>query len=133
MTYPKVNLLRYLVREKGVSVHEMKDLKTALGALEAVLHAAPAPVDNDGFLPEGEFGIGDSYSGDYSEEESMDSREEYEANEKHGDSSADGSVVDAVSILFSDSHHTTGACMLFHCDNCDSRSQFFLKILVVYI
>eukprot|EP00978_Attheya_sp_CCMP212_P010258 scaffold24714_cov49-Attheya_sp.AAC.1 len=100
MTYPKVSLLRYLVREKGVSVHEIKDLKTALGALEAVLHAAPAPVNNDGFMQEGEFGIDEAYSGDYSEEEeSMQSREEYEANEKKGDSSADGTVVDAVSIF----------------------------------
>jgi hypothetical protein len=100
MTYPKVNLLRYfLVCEKGVSVHEMKDLKTALGALEAVLHAAPAPMNNDGFPQEGEFGIDEAYSGDYSEEESMQSHEEYEANEKKGDSSADGTVVDAVSIF----------------------------------
>ncbi len=37
----KVDILRYLVVEKGVSVYEMKDLKYSLQALEAVLHAFP--------------------------------------------------------------------------------------------
>eukprot|EP00978_Attheya_sp_CCMP212_P047773 scaffold428875_cov79-Attheya_sp.AAC.1 len=72
MTYPKVNLLRYfLICEKGVSVHKMKDLKTVLGALEAVIHAAPAPVVNNDFLQEGEFETDDTYSGNYLEEELM--------------------------------------------------------------
>lgn len=37
----KVDILRYLVVEKGVSVYETKDLKYTLQALEAVLHAFP--------------------------------------------------------------------------------------------
>eukprot|EP00566_Odontella_aurita_P015936 CAMPEP_0113578702 /NCGR_PEP_ID=MMETSP0015_2-20120614/29642_1 /TAXON_ID=2838 /ORGANISM="Odontella" /LENGTH=284 /DNA_ID=CAMNT_0000482565 /DNA_START=177 /DNA_END=1031 /DNA_ORIENTATION=- /assembly_acc=CAM_ASM_000160 len=50
MSSQRVDVLRYLVSEKGMSVHEVKDLKTSLLALEAVLNAFRRDYDD---LPRG--------------------------------------------------------------------------------
>lgn len=50
MSSQRVDVLRYLVSEKGMSVHEVKELKTSLLALEAVLNAFPRDYDD---LPAG--------------------------------------------------------------------------------
>jgi len=43
MSSLKIDILRYLVIERDVSVYEAKDLKISLRALEAALQALPAP------------------------------------------------------------------------------------------
>ena len=44
MEMKNVGILKYLVKEKGVSVHEVKDLKLVLGALESIIKAFPEEV-----------------------------------------------------------------------------------------
>jgi hypothetical protein len=46
MEMKHVGILKYLVKEKGVSVHEVKDLALALGALENMIMAFPEDVDD---------------------------------------------------------------------------------------
>ena len=64
-----VDMLRYLVREKGVSVHEIKDLKTSLNALEAILSSA----NDDDFLSDSE--VDDDSSCDEGDEGEEDEEE----------------------------------------------------------
>uniref|UniRef100_A0A7S4VGY6 RING-type domain-containing protein n=2 Tax=Ditylum brightwellii TaxID=49249 RepID=A0A7S4VGY6_9STRA len=53
MTNQRVDILRYLVVDKGICIYDnVKDLKTSLGALEAVLNVLPAPGDFDYYLNE---------------------------------------------------------------------------------
>ena len=47
MEMKHVGIMKYLVKEKGVSVHEVKDLALALGALENMIHAFPEDVEDD--------------------------------------------------------------------------------------
>ena len=45
MEMKNVGILRYLVKEKGVSVHEVKELSLVLGALESMIMAFPKEED----------------------------------------------------------------------------------------
>lgn len=45
MEMKHVGILRYLVKEKGVSVHEVKELSIVLGALESMIMAFPEEGD----------------------------------------------------------------------------------------
>lgn len=45
MSSMKVEMIRYLVIDCGVSIYEAKDLQAALRSLEAALHILPPPID----------------------------------------------------------------------------------------
>lgn len=47
MEMKHVGIMKYLVKEKGVSVHEVKDLSLVLGALESMIRAFPEDVEDD--------------------------------------------------------------------------------------
>ena len=70
-----VDMLRYLVREKGVSVHEIKDLKTSLNALEAILSSN----NDDDFITDSE---DDEDNSSFDEEDEVDEEEKEEKEEK---------------------------------------------------
>lgn len=42
-----VGILRYLVKERGVSIHEVKDLTLVLGALESMIMAFPDEIEDE--------------------------------------------------------------------------------------
>lgn len=47
MEMKNVGILKYLVNERGVSVHEVKDLALVLGALESMIKAFPEDVGEE--------------------------------------------------------------------------------------